>query len=104
MGKYGNFSILFYLAGCPKKNDMSLEEFENTPDNKTKRYILMRSITDLGMGFIYLAVGIVILFAKQFNFSTDFTASMPAKIFAVMVIIYGSWRVYRGIKKNYLRG
>lgn len=83
---------------------MSLEEFENTPDNKTKRYILMRSITDLGMGFIYVAVGIVILFAKQFNFSTDFTSSMPAKVFAVLVIIYGSWRLYRGIKKKYLKG
>jgi len=82
---------------------MSLEEFENTPDNKTKRYIMMRSITDLGMGFIYLAVGIIILFAKQFNFQNDFTVSIPAKIFAVMVIIYGSWRIYRGIKKKYLK-
>jgi cell division protein FtsW (lipid II flippase) len=82
---------------------MSLEEFENTPDNKTKRYVMMRSITDLGMGFIYLAVGIVILFAKQFNFSTDFTASIPAKIFAVLVIIYGSWRIFRGIRKKYYK-
>jgi uncharacterized membrane protein YqjE len=82
---------------------MSLEEFENTPDNKTKRYIMMRSITDLGMGFIYLAVGIIILFAKQFNFQNDFTVSIPAKIFAVLVIIYGSWRIYRGIKKKYLK-
>ncbi len=82
---------------------MSLEEFENTPDNKTKRYIMMRSITDLGMGFIYLAVGIIILFAKQFHFQNDFTISLPAKIFAVMVIIYGSWRIYRGIKKKYIK-
>ncbi len=82
---------------------MSLEEFENTPDNKTKRYILMRSITDFGMGFIYLAVGIIILFAKELNFQNDFTGSVPAKIFAVMVIIYGGWRVYRGIKKKYLK-
>jgi hypothetical protein len=81
---------------------MSLEEFENTPDNKTKRYIMMRSITDLGMGFIYVAVGIVILFAKQFNFSIGFTGIL-ADIFAVLVIIYGSWRIYRGIKKNYLK-
>jgi hypothetical protein len=83
---------------------MSLEEFENTPDNKTKRYVMMRSITDLGMGFIYLAVGVIILFAKEFNFQNDFTVSVPAKIFAVMVIIYGAWRVYRGIKKKYLKG
>ena len=82
---------------------MSLEEFENTPDNKTKRYVMMRSITDMGMGFIYLAVGIIILFAKQFNFSTDFTASVPAKIFAVLVIIYGSWRIFRGIRKKYYK-
>lgn len=82
---------------------MSLEEFENTPDNKTRRYLLMRSITDLGMGFIYIAVGIIILFARQFHFESDFTASIPAKIFACLVIIYGSWRVFRGIKKKYLK-
>lgn len=82
---------------------MSLEEFENTPDNKTKRYVMMRSITDLGMGFIYVGVGVVILFAKQFNFSTDFTASVPAKIFAALVIIYGSWRILRGIRKKYYK-
>ena len=34
---------------------------------------MMRSITDFGMGFIYVGVGIIILFAKQFNFSNDFT-------------------------------
>jgi len=82
---------------------MSLEEFENTPDKKTKRYLLMRSITDLGMGLIYTGVGLLILFSKQLNFSNDFTGSTPAKIFAVLVIIYGSWRIYRGIKKNYLK-
>ncbi|HEY8659227.1 MAG TPA: hypothetical protein VIL78_09325 [Hanamia sp.] len=82
---------------------MSLEEFENTPDPKTKRYILMRSITDLGMGFIYLGVGVFILFARQFHFYSDFTLSIPAKIFAVLAIVYGSWRIYRGIKKNYFK-
>lgn len=82
---------------------MSLEEFENTPDRKTKRYIMMRSITDLGMGLIYLAVGIVVLFAKQFHFKNDFALSVPAKFFAGMAIIYGAWRIYRGIKKKYLR-
>jgi hypothetical protein len=82
---------------------MSLEEFENTPDPKTKRYILMRSITDFGMGFIYVAVGIIIFFGKEINFSTDFTQSVPAKIFAVLAFIYGSWRIYRGIKKNYFK-
>lgn len=82
---------------------MSLEEFENTPDTKTRRYILMKSITDLGMGFIYLGVGIVILFAKQFHFYNNFTEGIPAKVFSVLVIIYGAWRIYRGIKKDYFK-
>jgi uncharacterized membrane protein YqjE len=81
---------------------MSLEEFENTPDSKTKRYILMKSIMDLGMGFIYLGVGVIIIFAKQFHLFNNFTESIAGKIFAVLVIIYGGWRVYRGIKKNYI--
>lgn len=82
---------------------MSLEEFENTTDPKTKRYILMRSITDFGMGFLYSGVGFVILFAKQLHFYSDFTMSIPAKLFAVLAIVYGSWRIYRGIKKNYFK-
>lgn len=82
---------------------MSLEEFENTPDKKTRRYVLMRSITDLGMGFIYLGVGIVILFAKQLNLYSGFASGKLAKIFAVLVIIYGGWRVYRGIRKKYYK-
>jgi len=81
---------------------MSLEEFENTPDTKTKRYILMKSIMDLGMGFLYLGVGIVILFANEIHLHNNFTSSVTGKIFAVMVIIYGVWRIYRGIKKKYI--
>lgn len=82
---------------------MSLEEFEDTPDRKAKRYILMRSVMDFGMGILYAGVGIIIFFAKEFNFNTDFTRSMAAKIFAVCAFIYGAWRIYRGIKKNYFR-
>ena len=82
---------------------MSLEEFENTPDTKSKRYALMKSIMDLGMGFIYVGVGIVIFFPKEFHIYNNFTDSTLAKFFAALVIIYGSWRIYRGVKKNYFK-
>jgi hypothetical protein len=82
---------------------MSLEEFENTPDKKTKRYIVMRSITDIGMGIIYLAFGVFIFFAKQFNFHSEFAGSIPAKIVSVLAVIYGVWRIYRGSQKKYFR-
>ena len=82
---------------------MSLEEFEDTPDRKTKRYILMRSISDFGMGFLYIGVGVIILFSKEFHLYNNFTGSVTGKIFAIMIVIYGAWRIYRGIKKDYFR-
>lgn len=82
---------------------MSLEEFENTPDAKTKRYILMKTITDFGMGFIYIGVGIVIFFPKQLHLNINLGDNVMAKIFAIIVIIYGAWRIYRGIKKDYFK-
>ena len=82
---------------------MSLEEFENTPDSKTKRYMMMRSITDYGMGILYLGIGVMILFAKQLNFNNSFALSIPAKFLGGLAIIYGIWRIYRGFKKNYYR-
>ena len=82
---------------------MSLEEFENTDDKRTKRYILMKSIMDFGMGFLYVGVGIFIIFSKQLHFSNNFTESTTAKIFAGLIIIYGAWRFYRGIRKDYFR-
>jgi len=82
---------------------MSLEEFERKPDPKTQRYILMRSITDFTMGALYLGIGLVILFAKEFNFQNDFAMSVPAKVFAVLAMVYGGWRIYRGFKKNYFK-
>ncbi len=63
----------------------------------------MKSILDFGMGFMYIGVGVVIFFAKEFHLYTNFTDSTLAKVFAVLVIIYGSWRIYRGIKKDYFK-
>ena len=63
---------------------------------------MTKSIMDFGMGIIYIGVGIVILLAKRFGLISEFTESILAKIFAVLVIIYGVWRIYRGIKKDYI--
>lgn len=82
---------------------MSLEEFEDKTDPKTKRYILMKSVMDLGMGLIYVAVGIVILFANKIGLNNEFAEGTLGKIFAGLVMLYGLWRIYRGIKKDYVR-
>lgn len=82
---------------------MSLEEFEENTDPKTKRYILRRSIMDVGMGIIYAAVGFMILFAKKIGLNNEFANGTAGKIFAGLFILYGFYRLYRGIKKDYLK-
>jgi len=81
---------------------MSPEEFEDNLDPKTKRYIFRRSIMDLGMGLIYIVIGFVILFAKMMGLNNEFAVSTGGKIFAGLFVLYGIWRLYRGIKKDYL--
>ncbi len=80
---------------------MSLEEFEDNIDPKTKRYIGMKSIMDIGMGILYTGVGTFILLARKFHFENEFVTSTVGKIFAALVIVYGAWRIYRGLKKDY---
>lgn len=86
---------------------MSLEEFEENSDKRSNRYAMMKSIMDFSMGLLYIAVGVLILFAGRFHIYNDFllsfTSSWAGKIFAGVMILYGVWRVYRGIKKDYFR-
>lgn len=69
-------------------------------EKRAKNYTIMRSVMDLGMGLIILSFGIFLLIAPrigiEFNIEPFFRY-----FFAGMCIVYGGWRMYRGIKKNY---
>ena len=82
---------------------MNMEELEDNTDPKIKRYILRRSIMDIGMGAIYISIAVVIFFANQLGLHNEFAESIWGKFFAGLFILYGIWRVYRGIKKHYLK-
>ena len=82
---------------------MIREEIKEEVDPKTRRYILMKSIMDIGMGILYAGVAIVILFANKFRLTSEFSDSVIGKFFAAMILLYGVWRIYRGIKKRYLK-
>lgn len=84
---------------------MALEEFEKEQMNeRDKSFVRMRSLMDYGMGVLWIAMGIFLIFIKKFN--TDLAARFDdpmIKVFGGICILYGLFRVYRGYKKNYLR-
>ena len=76
---------------------------EDPKDGRDKRYILMRTLLDVGMGIIYIGVALFIILAKKFGFSGSFFEPPFAYIFGGICIAYGIFRIYRGVKKNYFR-
>ena len=84
---------------------MALEEFEKEQMNeRDKGYVRMRSMMDIGMGILWIGMGIFIFFIKKFNAGLAEKFGDPTmKVFAGICIIYGLFRIWRGYKKNYLR-
>ena len=56
---------------------------------------------DLGMGLIYSAMGIFFVAKKWFGVNIDFPEEPFNYIFGGLCLLYGGFRIYRGIKKNY---
>jgi hypothetical protein len=85
---------------------MALEEFEED-DKLTERdkgFIRMRSIMDFGMGILWIAMGIFLIFIKHFNTGLEARFDDPVmKGFGAVCILYGLFRLYRGYQKQYLR-
>jgi len=84
---------------------MALEEFEKEElSDREKGYLRMRSIMDYGMGVLWLAMGVFMIFIKRFNAELAEKYDDSAfKVFGAVCIIYGLFRIYRGYKKKYLR-
>lgn len=70
-------------------------------DKKMKAYITRRAVMDIGMGFIYAVIGLILAFSQQFGFAFDFPPAPFSYIFGGLCLLYGVFRIYRGIKKNY---
>lgn len=94
-----NLSIL----ALPKEAGM-IEEYEQ---KKRKRQERMLSIMDYTMGVVMLAIGVFFLFLRDKHglILNDYMKSPNwlDKVLGGMCLIYGSWRIYRGWKKNYFK-
>jgi hypothetical protein len=76
-------------------------EFE---DKKQRAYVNRRSVMDLGMGIIYAVLaGYFMLGSLITGEELEFPPKPFNYIFGALILLYGGFRIYRGIKKDYLR-
>ncbi len=72
-------------------------------DVRDKRYATMRSIKDYGMGILYLAVAAFMFYPKVIGLDPEGLDPLFRCIFGGICLLYGSWRIYRGYKKDYFK-
>lgn len=81
-----------------------LDEYEK---KRRKQVAQMKSLMDYGMGLLILLVGLFFLFrTKLGDLPLNVRLGEPdtlEKVFGGLCIVYGTWRIYRGYKKNYFR-
>jgi len=67
-----------------------------------KGYIRRKSIMDWGMGILWIGMGVFMLFIKYFDTDLKDRYDDPnMKMFGAVCLLYGTFRIYRGIRKNY---
>ena len=84
---------------------MALEEFEKEQvSDRDKSYLRMRSIMDYGMGVLWAAMGVFMIFIEKFNSDLAVRFDPNAlKVFGGVCIIYVLFIIYRVYKKKYFR-
>jgi hypothetical protein len=77
-----------------------IEEYEN---QRQKQVSQMRTITNYGMGVIFVCAGIFFFLYDRMGIDLGRKPSGLDKIIGILFVIYGAWRIYRGYKKNYFK-
>ncbi len=74
---------------------------ENEFRKKQQRnYMLMRRVRDIAMALIILMIGIMTFYADKLGFDLAIDPVIRY-MFAGLCILYGGFRLYRGIKSDY---
>lgn len=87
----------------PPKTELMFEDYEK---RKRKQVSLMRSLLDYGMGLIFTLIGLFFFFRHMIHTSINDYLRPPDvldRILGGIFLVYGSWRIYRGYKKNYFK-
>jgi len=77
-----------------------LEEYEH---QRQKQLSQMRTITNYGMGVVFLCAGIFFFVYDRLGINLGRRARGLDIFIGILFVAYGAWRIYRGYKKNYFK-
>jgi len=77
-----------------------IEEYEY---QRQKQLSQMRTITNYGMGVVFVCVGIFFFVYDRLGINLGRKAGSLDIIIGILFVAYGAWRIYRGYKKNYFK-
>lgn len=76
---------------------------QDLENKRRKAYAGRRSAMDLGMGIIYAGMGGFFMFSELLGIRMEFLQKPFSYILGGICLLYGGFRIFRGIKKNYYR-
>ncbi|MEI8099166.1 MAG: hypothetical protein WCG74_10035 [Sediminibacterium sp.] len=75
---------------------------ESFRDKQQKSYTLMRMTYDLAMAVLILGMAVVMLFSERLKIDQISSIDTTFRyLFGGICILYGGFRLYRGIKRDY---
>ena len=77
-----------------------IEEYEY---QRQKQLSQMRTITNYGMGVVFVCAGIFFFVYDRLGINLGRKAGGLDIIIGILFVAYGAWRIYRGYKKNYFK-
>jgi hypothetical protein len=78
-----------------------IEEFQEKQRRQRSR---MRSMVDYTMGTVFFLLGVYFLLYEKLGWKLlNREPSSIDYFIGLLFVLYGSWRIYRGYKKNYYR-
>ena len=75
-------------------------------DKQRKSFTLMRSVRDFTMAILYLAMAALLFFGEKWKINqvsalNDAWGKSFSYFFGAICLLYGGFRLYHGIKKEY---
>jgi hypothetical protein len=75
---------------------------ESFKDRQQKSYTIMRMTYDLVMALLILGMAVVMLFAEKLKIEQIMAVDDTFRyLFGGICVLYGGFRLYRGIKRDY---